>query len=329
MRLLLFIILEIVIMPLQLIGAILYTYRVHRVSIPQKISGTANEPYGARLFMHIAGTRNDPAAYALAGHLPVYTRLVKFFIIDTTRLVLRISRYQGSLFAYPGPRPSTLATMMSHRSAFFDTVIREALTRPDNPARQFVILGAGYDTQCYNLPEGAEVKCFEVDMAPTLAAKKQGLAAAGIPHDHVTFVETDFNQKTWLEALTGAGFDSAVTTFILWEGVTMYLTEQVVKDTLNAVTSLPAGSGIAFDYFSSQLVNAEPPFEKRGRRMAKSTMRYYAEALRYGISTQQPARAAVERVLNDCGLQLGKFEHIDMEEPPKIPQYCFAGAVRP
>lgn len=87
-RLLLFILLEIVVLPLQLIGLIVFTYRIRRISIPQKISGTANEPYGARLLCHLAGTRSDPAAFALAGHLPAYNWLVKFLIIDTVRFVL-------------------------------------------------------------------------------------------------------------------------------------------------------------------------------------------------------------------------------------------------
>ena len=328
MRLLIFIIVEIFMLPLQLIGLIVYTYRIRRISIPQKISGTANEPYGARLFMHIAGNRNDPGAYALAGHLPVYNKLVRFTMIKTTELACRLSGYKGSVFAYPGPRPSTLATMISHRTAFFDDAIENALTRTDNPARQFVVLGAGYDTRCYDLPQGVEVKCFEVDMAPTLNAKIAGLKSAGVPHDHVTFVETDFNQQTWLDALIGAGFDTRLTTFVLWEGVTMYLNEEAVLDTLKLVASLPEGSEIGFDYFSAELINAEPPYEKLGSRMMKQAIKYYEEELTYGISTRKPARNAVEELVNECGLQLDGFEHTQTEEPPTIPMYCFASAVR-
>ena len=63
MRLRVFIILEIIVLPLQIIGLIVFAYRLRRISIPQKISGTANEPYGARLFLHLARTRKAPAAY--------------------------------------------------------------------------------------------------------------------------------------------------------------------------------------------------------------------------------------------------------------------------
>ena len=278
--------------------------------------------------MHLAGTRKDPVAYALCGHLPVYTKAVRYCLIEAFCLGFLLSGYKGSFASYPGPRPSTLMTMQSHRAAFFDDAINSALTRAVNPSRQFVVLGAGWDTRCYDLPVGVDVKCFEVDMAPTLNAKLAGLRSAGIPHDHVTFVETDFNQHSWFGTLIEAGFDPNVTTFILWEGVTMYLSEDAVLDTLKIVARLPAGSEVGFDYFSGELINLEPPFEKIGARMIKQSMKYYEEELLYGISTRKPVRQAVEKLVNDCGLQLSAHEHTHTEEPPEIPMYCFALAYR-
>ena len=328
MRLLLFILVCLIFSPLLILGLIVYTYRVRRHSIPQKISGTANEPYGSRLVMHVAGTRKDAAAYALSGHLPVFSRFVHYSMIKVFHLALLISGYKGSFVSYPGPRPSSLATFISHRTAFFDEVIKEALIRPDNPARQFVVLGAGFDTRCYGLPEGADVKCFEVDMAPTLNAKLEGLKSAGIAHDHVIFVETDFNQQAWFDALVEAGLDTSLTTFVLWEGVTMYLNEDAVLDTLKLAARLPTGSEIAFDYFSGELINQEPPYEKLGARMMKSAMKFYEEELQYGISTRKPAREKLENIVSDCGLRVTRFEHTQSEEPPTIPLYCFALARR-
>ena len=58
MQLLLFIIIVIILLPLLIVGLIVFTYRVRRISIPQKVSGTANEPFGTRLYMHVAGTRD-------------------------------------------------------------------------------------------------------------------------------------------------------------------------------------------------------------------------------------------------------------------------------
>ncbi len=326
MRLLIFILIELFLLPLQIVGVILYTFRLRKISIPQQISGTANEPYGARLLFHIARTRNDPTAYALAGHLPIYDGLVTFLIIKTLEFACRISGYRGWLFDFPGPRPSDLLTFISHRTAFFDHALHESLTREENPVRQLVILGAGFDTRCYDLPNAADVCCFEVDMAPTLKAKIKGLEAAGVAHQHVTFVETDFNQQSWMEALLNAGFDGAKTTFVLWEGVTMYIPEQSVRDTLRLAATLPEGSEVAFDYFSKELLDCETPYEKTGKRLVNQGMKYYGEALIFGISTRKPARDPLEQLVGECGLKLERFEHTHSENPPSIPAYCFATA---
>lgn len=259
MRVLFFTILAVLLLPLFLLGGLIFTWRIRRVCIPQNISGTANEPYGGRLAMHVAGTRPDKAGYKMAWHLPSYGGIARLLTIDTIGLACKISGYKGWVFSYPGPRPSSIATAVCHRSYFFDESVREVLCRNDNPATQFVVLGSGYDTRCYDLPEGLDIKCFEVDMAPTLNAKKCALELAGIAHDHVTFVETDFNQETWMEALLGSGFNPNQTTYILWEGVTMYLVEEAVRDTLNLIATLPAGSAVGMDFFPGILSKATHP----------------------------------------------------------------------
>ncbi|NKB34316.1 MAG: SAM-dependent methyltransferase [Pseudomonadales bacterium] len=323
MRLLLFIILFVVLLPLFLIGVAIFTWRIRRVCVPQNISGTANEPYASRLFMHIAGSRIDDAGYKIAKYLPSYGGIVRFLIIDTTRLACKLSGYKGWMFSYPGPRPSTLATLMSHRSYFFDESIREALTRNENPATQFVVLGAGYDTRCYDLPEGSDINCFEVDMPPTLNAKKQALELAGVPHDHVTFVETDFNQETWMEALLNSGFNPNLTTYILWEGVTMYLVEEAVRDTFNLITTLPSGSAAGVDFFSKDLIEGNPPFERISKAMHRG-IKYYSENLQFGIPTGKKLSAGIEELSKESGLTLTKFEHVGSEGDKLPPWYFFS-----
>ena len=323
MRLLLFIIIAVILLPLFLIGVIIYTWRIRRICIPQNISGTANEPFGGRLAMHIAGTRSDETAYKIAKFLPSYGGVARFLMIDTMRLASRVSGYKGSAFSYPGPRPSTLATMMSHRTYFFDESIKEVLTRQDNPATQFVVLGAGYDTRCYDLAEDLDIKCFEVDMPPTLNTKKKALEAADVPHDHVTFVETDFNQETWMEALLDSGFNPNLTTYILWEGVTMYLVEEAVRDTFNLIASLPVGSAVGADFFSHDLIVGNPPYERISKAM-HGGIKYYSENLQFGIPTGETLSSGLEEFLKESGLTLTKFEHVGTAEDKRPPWYFFS-----
>ena len=221
MRALIFVLLIVLALPLLICGFVIYTWRVRRIVIPQNISGTANEPFGGRLAMHVAGTYKDEVAYKIAQHTPGYGGIVRFLFWDTLGFCAKLSGFKGGFFAYPGPRPSTLMTMMSHRTHFFNQSIQDVLTREDNPATQLVVLGAGFDTRCYNLPEGKDFKCFEVDMSPTLKAKKRALQLAEVAHDHVTFVETDFNQEIWLEALLDSGFNPNLTTSVSYTHLTL------------------------------------------------------------------------------------------------------------
>ncbi len=323
MRLLIFIFICILLSPLLIVGLILYTWRIRHICVRQNISGTANEPYASRLLMHIAGTRQDDAAYRIAGHLPSFDKPSKFLTMEILGFASNLSGYKGSFFAYPGQRPSPLLGMMSHRTDFFDRSIKDSLTRIDNPAVQFVVLGAGYDTRCYDLPDGLDIQCFEVDMPPTLNAKINALKSAGVPHDHVTFVETDFNQESWMDALLASGFNPNLTTYILWEGVTMYLVEEAIRDTLNLVSSLPKGSTLGVDFFSADLMNGNPPYAGLSKAMQKS-LKYYSEEFQFGVATGETLSEGIEKLVRDSGLTLSRFEYLGSVENKIPPWYFFA-----
>ena len=324
MRALIFGLLVVLALPLLICGFVIYTWRVRRIVIPQNMSGTANEPFGGRLAMHVAGTYKDEVAYKIAHHTPVFGGIVRFLFLDTLGFCAKLSGFKGGFFAYPGPRPSTLMTMMSHRTHFFNQSIQDVLSREDNPATQLVVLGAGFDTRCYNLPEGADIKCFEVDMPPTLNAKKRALQLAEVAHDHVTFVETDFNQEIWLEALLDSGFNPNLTTYVLWEGVTMYLVEEAVRDTLNLIASLPTGSVVGADFFSQDLIQGNPPFEKISKAMLRGIKYQYSENLQFGIPTGETLSEGLEEYLSESELKLTRFEHVGSTEDRKPPWYFLA-----
>ena len=315
MRLLIFLLLELGMGPFQLLALIGYTFKVRRYNIPKGISGTAYEPLFGRLLMHEAGTRQDEATVRLAAHLPA-TSLAIAALFGSVGMASRWSGYQGGFFAFPAARPSTFSSMVAHRTEFFDRLLAEA-TDPDgeHAVHQVVVLGVGWDTRAYDSLGGANARLFEVDTPPTQAAKRTALARAGLSSHHVTFVETDFNQKSWFQALTERGFDSTLPTFILWEGVTMYLNDEAVEATLRQVAQLAPGSRIAFDFLSRELVRAEAPFEKLGKRVQSGT-KFYGEPFLYGIPTQAPAREHVEHLATSRGLDLADYEPMGNEDMP-------------
>ena len=292
--------------------------------MPRGISGTAYEPYLARLLLHHTRSRNDLAAERIAPHLPALSPLV-LLTIETLALAARWSDYRGSFLAYPGPRPSTLKTFISHRTHFFDSAVAAAAAK-DSPIRQFVVLGAGWDTRSYGpLPGGADLRAspgpdsgealrfFEVDEPPTQEAKVEALRAGGIDCGHVVFAPTDFNQRSWLESLTQHGCDPDSPTFILWEGVTMYLDDAAIDKTLREVAGLAPRSRIAFDFFSREFVLGRKPFVVLGNYAKYAMKWFYGESWHFGISTAAPAHERAREFIEAHGLRLESFEALGGE----------------
>ncbi|MGP8472370.1 SAM-dependent methyltransferase [Burkholderia sp. PR2] len=131
------------------------------------------------------------------------------------------------------------------RSRLADDVWAAALERG---IRQYVVLGAGLDTSAYRHPD-APGRIFEVDLPATQAWKQARLREAGIavpPSLH--FVPVDFERVCLAEGLARAGFDADAPTLFSWLGVTMYLDEAAVIDTLRFIADRAEGSAVLFDY---------------------------------------------------------------------------------
>ena len=331
MRALVFGVLCLVFSPVLIVGSIVFAFKIRFVNMPRGISGTAYEPYMARLALHLIGSRRDDVSERVAPHLPALSPLIMGLVMKPMALASRWSGFRGSFFAYPGPRPSTLMTFISHRTHFFDTAIAAAAAE-DSPIRQFVFLGAGWDTRAYGpLSEGAArralaaragdggLKFFEVDEPPTQQVKVEALRAAGVDCNNVTFAPTDFNQQSWLDSLKEHGFDPDLPTFVLWEGVTMYLDDTAVSRTLAEVAGLAPGSRIAFDFFSRELVLGRKPYAVMGTYMRYTLKSFYGESMHFGISTAAPARQQVLDFFEGRGLDVENFESLGREAGRSTP----------
>ena len=141
-----------------------------------------------------------------------------------------------------------LVAVMTYRTKVFDAALLDAV---QNGATQVVVLGAGFDSRAYRFQSQlGNVRVMEVDYGPTQAYKKQRLGEIlDVMPSNVSFVPMDFTKDNLLEQLRNAGYSEQQKTFFLWEGVSYYLPESAVKDTLHFVRDHSAsGSRIAFDY---------------------------------------------------------------------------------
>ena len=315
MRFLLFILIEIVLLPFQLIGIVMYLWKIIRKTNPAGISGTANEIVNARLLMHIAGTREDEATSKIVPYLPAYGHFVAWSIA-TIGYAARWSGFSFAWTKFPAKRPSTMQAMVSHRSEFFDKLLNNFCEQHSSGNNcQIVSLGSGFDTRPWGLLADKDARIFEVDKAPTQRAKIEAIKKSGLALDRVCFVESDFEEKSWLQSLVENGFDNALPTFVLWEGVTMYLTEDAVRSTLSTVSELAPGSQVAFDYFSTEMCRLEPPLEKIGKKMQQGIKVFANEGFGgFSLSTKVPAKDKAESFLNECGLKVIDFDYMGQEE---------------
>ncbi len=114
--------------------------------------------------------------------------------------------------------------------------------------KQYVVLGAGFDTFAYRNPF-PELRVFEVDHPATQATKRQRLAGGGIDiPSSMTFVSIDFTTTALGDALHACGFDSSAPAFFSWLGVVPYLERPAIDATFRFIASLPAGTAVLFDY---------------------------------------------------------------------------------
>jgi methyltransferase (TIGR00027 family) len=145
-----------------------------------------------------------------------------------------------------------LRASLAARSRFTEDELHKAVKKG---VRQYVILGAGLDTFAYRNPYAGEtLRVFEVDHPATQTWKRARLQAAGIPvPQNLTYAPIDFERQTLEDGLVQAEFKTGLCTFFSWLGVTPYLTGSAINATLKFVASMPAGSGIVFDYIVSPL----------------------------------------------------------------------------
>lgn len=300
LALIVFIPLQILFIPLAIVGAIWVGYKQLVVSKRLGVSQTAIEIINGRWTMHIFGLRDDPAAAKLAPALPNTSTFGLWLALFPLYVHSRIS---GSVKWYPVIAKlgeEGVANLVTNRTGYFDSIIDKA---KDN-AEQFVLMGAGLDTRAYNDLKNSGLTIFELDQAVTQQLKRQSLQKAGIDTAHVTFVETNFSQEDWFDALIETGYDASKRTIFLWEGVTLYLGKKSVRNTLRTVkANTVEGSVLVADIYARSFVAGE---YVKGMKATLPVLDMTDEQLGFGIEMAGDYRQALESFVTSEGLTLGE-----------------------
>jgi methyltransferase (TIGR00027 family) len=189
-----------------------------------------------------------------------------------------VSRYIDGRWA--GARSSAVA-----RTRLIDDTIAEALAQGLD---QMVILGAGFDARAYRLAGLSAVDVYEVDHPDTLAKKRAILRRASFDTPaRVRSVGIDFKSADLERVMDAAGYSTQARTFILWEGVTNYLTEAAVDSTLRWCARAASGSELLFTYINRAVL--DDPGSFTGTETLFATLKEAGEQWTFGLAPAELA----------------------------------------
>jgi methyltransferase (TIGR00027 family) len=184
------------------------------------------------------------------------------------------------------------------RARFFDDYSRDCL---NDGYEQVVLLGAGYDSRFLRLEEFRRARVFELDLPSTQIIKKSltRRMLGGLPRN-VTYVGIDFSKESATERLITSGFDKQKKTLFIWEGVTLFLNQDILEETLGQVAGLGPDNRIVFDFIPPELLDDETDY--KGNRELLKLCAAVKEPLTFGCRPEK-----MKLVLSNLG-----FDAIDI-----------------
>jgi methyltransferase (TIGR00027 family) len=250
-------------------------------------------------------------ALGAAGHRAAHQVLERGFVFaDPLALPILGQDAEGAI-TLAGERPERrgLRLFIAMRSRFAEDSARHAI---EKGVRQILVLGAGLDTFAYRLEPTQDMRVFELDHPATQAEKRRRLTDARIAEPrHVSYVAHDFEHGSMTASLETGGFDARKRTFVLWLGVTPYLTEKAVFATLSELARLPGGAEVVFDY-------ANPPDAINEAR----TRNFHREMAERVAASGEPFRCYFDSgELHARARELGFAEIEDLDRAALIGRY--------
>lgn len=183
-----------------------------------------------------------------------YDPYAKHLIRPTFKYLAQSKIVSKAGLAYIDKKGPGLRAGIAARTRYIDDIVKQEIA---NGIEQIVILGAGLDMRGVRLKELHDKRVFEVDFPATQLYKLNKLKRLKqVPNQHITYVQIDFNKDDLSQVLINAEYNSNEKTLFIWEGVTMYLNESAVDDTLNIVSQNQArGSSIYFDFLLKSVLD--------------------------------------------------------------------------
>lgn len=146
---------------------------------------------------------------------------------------------------FAGESAPNASNVARHR--YIDDYLRERLAT--NADLQVVLLGCGFDSRAFRLQGG---RWYEVDEPQLIAYKEERLPAAEAPNPLMR-IPVEFGIDSLAEKLRVIPTDRE--TFVVIEGVTMYLPPESLRDTLGVLTGQFPRHTVIADLMTRQFID--------------------------------------------------------------------------
>lgn len=201
---------------------------------------------------------DDPYAIDLAG--PLWRIVAKS----------KICYWIGTRIIYKGLDP--IRRQIIARARYCEDKLEKAAA---DGIHQYVIIGAGFDSFALRRKDLTKtLAVFELDHPASQQSKRNRLKQLRVTlAEKHEFVEIDFENEGFCEALARSSYHPQIPAFFSWLGTVHYLTPQAVLKTLNAIAACAyPGSELVLDYAGAQGLAAAGD-EKMVKKLKRFTNR--------------------------------------------------------
>jgi methyltransferase (TIGR00027 family) len=193
------------------------------------------------------------------------------------------------------------------RARYIDDYSRQSL---QDGFEQVVLLGAGYDSRFLRIKEFRSIRVFELDLESTQQIKKALTRRLfGRLPDNVTYVALDFSKDSVRHKLISAGFQKDKRTLFIWEGVTLFLNEAIIAETLGHLVEMGKGNRVVFDFVPPELIDDATDYQ--GNQSLIKICASIKEPLTFGCNPSQ-----MNRILQEVGFN--NINIVSMREANRI-----------
>ena len=290
-----YILLQIILLPISLIGMMYANYKQQKNSKKAKISYTAGQVIQGQWILHFFKLRKDYNIIKFIKNFPAESHIGFYMMFSAAILANKLVKFVPKALI-----KNSLDDISSYSFLFFRTKKIDQLVKCNiEKVEQFVVLGAGFDLRSIRYSND-KLKVFELDKKNTQNFKLDTLKKAKIITNNISYIECDLNNSDWSIDLIKQGFKKNKKTLFLFESVGCYLEENIVNNILSTIKSISAkGSIVIQDLYSTRFLHQDE-FQrvKRGKKLIQN----FGENWNFTINMDNNVESEISKLLEKNNL---------------------------